>query len=796
MPKKPILVADPDPSLLMRVVMLLVVDGYAVRGASTSKEAIDRAQITGVFTLPRLLIINPQMPGLSGVQAASQISRDARCKVIFLTELAKDPDFRELLRGLRQQGCDCSAVNVPFEDAEIIAQVYREIGAPKPDIEKEQEPSNPPVESEATPRPFRPAVGDYQALLEMVSPQLYDHNAFRLTGLSVDTSLRDISKATERLEMIAKGFGVAEAASNSFSNTPPTAEELRAALQCLKSPEQRLLHEFFWFWPTTGHGNHDPALAAMNAGEITRAEKMWGELADGRQELEKLVAQMDAARSSHERKELLQPKKALELKTAIATHNLAILNHIRALSHAANGSSKLSIQSTDQTTAWKASVSYWSRLHKQHGFWDALADRIRGVNDPRLGIETAEMVWNSLPLALLLLNAEFAVAAAEAGDFERASIQKQLMDHSGFEMTCVRDALCRKLAPLQQELGRLCNSTRERTLKTPENAPDIVRQFFQDKKKYLQTFNYLLGLGDPLRNASHDLVADTARSCLVAYLNKTENWEAGLQLFEECLALVNSNSLRSRLEEDYETLTRNVAGQCAARRTQATAAPPRQSTTPQQPSQGQPPVPGSTTGLTLAHRKVVFGLVGWLFALFIIVVIAIIANSNNSLTTSPVQSTPATSIKSPSTDSVMPGPVTLDLSKSIPITGGDPPPDPHASESAPGTEALQLKAEIEENQSRLRQMEADLSDYKSRLNELSSQIDASELKLQEMKREHDLGEDVDVDLYDTTRRRHNSDVDTHNQLVQEYNSTLRSYKSQLSTTNEQIDSYNALLRSR
>lgn len=35
MPKKPILVADPDPSLLMRVVMLLVVDGYAVRGSAS-----------------------------------------------------------------------------------------------------------------------------------------------------------------------------------------------------------------------------------------------------------------------------------------------------------------------------------------------------------------------------------------------------------------------------------------------------------------------------------------------------------------------------------------------------------------------------------------------------------------------------------------------------------------------------------------------------------------------------------------------------------------------------------------
>ena len=92
-------------------------------------------------------------------------------------------------------------------------------------------------------------------------------------------------------------------------------------------------------------------------------------------------------------------------------------------------------------------------------------------------------------------------------------------------------------------------------------------------------------------------------------------------------------------------------------------------------------------------------------------------------------------------------------------------------------------------------MEADLSDYKSRLNELSSQIDADEAKLQEMKREHDLGEDVDVDLYEATRRRHNSAVDSIIHLCEEYNSSLRSYKSLLSTTNEMIDNYNAHLRS-
>lgn len=789
MSKKPVLVADPDPSVLERVMMMLAADGYAVRGAGTSQEAIDRAETQ----LPKLLIINPQMPGLSGFEVASQISRKVRCKVIFLTELAKDADFREALRGLRQQGLDCSAVNLPFEDDDFVGEVHREIGPPTSDTEKEGKPSNLATENEA-PRPrLRPAEGNYEALLEMVEPQLYEHNAFRLTGLSIDSSLRDISKASERLEMIAKGFGVAEAAANSFSKTPPTAEEVRKALQCLTVPEQRLLQEFFWFWPTAHKAEHDPALSALNAGEITRAEKIWGELADGQRELEKDLAQIEIARTEHEKKELLPTKKILERKKAIATHNLAILNHIRALSNTPNGSSKLSVPCADPTAAWTMSISYWSRLHKQHEFWDALVDRIREINDPRLSIETAEMIWTSLPLALLLLNAEIAVTSAEAGDFERASVHKQLMDHSGFDTSCVKEALTRKLAPLHQELARLCKSTEELALKSPEAAADVVRHFLNEKKKYLQTFNYLLGLGDPSRDGAHDLVADTTRTCLVAYLNKTENWEAGLPLFEECLALANSNSLRSRLEEDYEQLTRNAAGQRAARRTRSTGAPPRQNPTSPQPPQGKQPIPAPATGVTPAGRRALFGLlaVGVLF-----IITAIVSSSSDSSTPSPTQATPAGAIASPSTESATPS-----NTESAPVS---PSRYPLANESSPttrpsdllqDTESAQVKAEIEGNQSKLRQMDADLSDYKNRMNELSSQIDEDQAKLQEMKRKHDLGEDVDVDLYEATRRRHNSAVDSHNQLVEEYNSSLRSYKSLLSATNEMIDNYNAHLRS-
>jgi hypothetical protein len=217
----------------------------------------------------------------------------------------------------------------------------------------------------------------------------------------------------------------------------------------------------------------------------------------------------------------------------------------------------------------------WRTLLNQSAFWIVLAERVRSINDPRLSIDITETIWASLPLTLLSLNAEFAVAAAEACNFEEAGVQRKLMKASGLGDDHVRDALFRKLKPLSQELGRLCHSVEQASLTTPEGAVSIVGEFFGDKKKYLQTFNYLLGQGDSMRDEAHDLVSATARRCLVAYANKTEDWEGPVPLFEECLTLASSSSLRSRLEDDLEMLAKNAAGQRAPR-AQATAVPTSQ----------------------------------------------------------------------------------------------------------------------------------------------------------------------------------------------------------------------------
>jgi CheY-like chemotaxis protein len=764
MAKHSILIVDHQHTVLGLAKKVLADDGYEVHVAGSSREAIDLSRGLG----PELLVINPAMPTLSGVEAARQISRDAKCKVLFLSDLAKDSDFREMLRGLRQQGCECSAIGVPFESSELLTYVRREIGSVVVATQHGELPSPtpPPARAAAAAAPARAPLPDYQPLLEIVGPQLYERNAFRVTALGVDASLRDISRQAEKLEMMAK-LGVSGIAKELFSTAPATAEEIRAALLCLKTPDKRLLHEFFWFWATNRQSETDPAVDAIKVGDVRKAEEVWNLLAVKQQELTSVSAQLDS--SDVEPRPLLQKKQDLEHAAAVSIHNLAILYHIQALTLESKTGSRLAADDANRIAAWTQSFDYWSRLRNQHGFWEVLVDRIRSLNDPRLGVETAEMIWASLPLALLSVNAQFAATAAEARNFEEAGLHRRLMILSGLGDSCVRDALCRSLKPLQQEFTRLCETAEKDSLQLPDKALEIVRKLLEDKKKYLQTFNYLLGNGDPLRDSLHDLLAQSARSSLVAYANKTENWEQVLPVFEECLALAESKSLRSRFEDDIDMLTGNAAAQRAARRTQATAAPPRQTPPQQQGARNT-----STASPTRPNRPT------WLIIAAVIGVgILIIIGTVNGPQSSHVPSTAPSSSASSS------------FTASPAATS-----EPYPSGGQTNTPELEsLRRTIDGNSTTLTQMKNTLSDLDSQMAMLNSQIEADEASLKQMTRDHDLGSQVDINLYEVTRERHNSAVKKYNSLVNTHNSSLLEYKSLLTETNSDIDRYNALVRS-
>jgi len=113
-----ILIVDHELSIADLVSALLQQDGYETRIEQSSSGAI---KVAASFH-PQLLVIEPVMPALSGVETAIRISGEIKCKVLFLTSMAADQDFRELVRGLRQQGCDCDALPKPFSKGICLAR--------------------------------------------------------------------------------------------------------------------------------------------------------------------------------------------------------------------------------------------------------------------------------------------------------------------------------------------------------------------------------------------------------------------------------------------------------------------------------------------------------------------------------------------------------------------------------------------------------------------------------------------------------------------------------------------------
>jgi CheY-like chemotaxis protein len=104
---------------------LLEQEGYETRMESSSADAM---RVAAQFS-PCLLIIDPVMPQISGLDAAKHIFGQRRCKVLLASAGAADSGFQEILRDLRGEGCDCTALGLPFEREELLELVRARIGS-------------------------------------------------------------------------------------------------------------------------------------------------------------------------------------------------------------------------------------------------------------------------------------------------------------------------------------------------------------------------------------------------------------------------------------------------------------------------------------------------------------------------------------------------------------------------------------------------------------------------------------------------------------------------------------------
>lgn len=373
----------------------------------------------------------------------------------------------------------------------------------------------------------------FEYLIEATHPDLFRVNAFRLLGLSTRANERDIKKQSEKLKMMEK-FGAAIQTSGPLPlDPPPNKDTIQEAIQRLRSPEHRLIDEFFWFWSKASEENPkiDLALAALANRDIKTAADIWN------------------------------GQKYLGDNQGIAIHNLAVLYHTAALDieYMAQSSQLSERIKILRDSYWREGFSNWKQLLENDEFWKGLEARIIELDDPRLTTYLAQQMRTTLPVALLSINIQLAIGATEqkaVGEVER---QRQLIQASGFPPCSIEEATHRGIKPLRTQIRTICEIADRESRAEPQQSDAITRRLLQQARPMLVTVDSLLPARDyALRDDVRDEVAQTAYNCGVCYGKTTQNWNTFQELLELTRPYAISASLREIITEGIEIAKRNL----------------------------------------------------------------------------------------------------------------------------------------------------------------------------------------------------------------------------------------------
>jgi len=362
--------------------------------------------------------------------------------------------------------------------------------------------------------------------MKVVTPDLYCDNGFRILGLCVDASNREITKQSNKLKIVKRLGRAVYTKAPIFPIRPsPDEHAIAGAIHELRDAEARLHHEFFWFWPLKwGESGTDPALNALRQGQIKEARRLWKEL---------------AVRDAEQR--------------SVAIHNIAVLHHLIALDgeRALEGKREPKPKHASRLDKnWRIALKYWAAVVENDGVWERVEHRIAELNDPRLTHDMAARLRESLPAAILSVNVELAVRWARRGNKTIARRHLAYIRHSGLDPGCADRLLEEKLRPSLREL----ESAREKLLERAQADPGNVYRLVFDSwnpsvKPPLALILTLLHEEHPLRVKALDQIAQTLCKCAQVYWEASQDWRRYRALLKNALKFATSEELRETINE-------------------------------------------------------------------------------------------------------------------------------------------------------------------------------------------------------------------------------------------------------
>lgn len=113
-----VLVVGCEPALVKFFAVFLKIFGYQVNIAKSFPEASRKAKEHP----PDTLLVMALMPGMSGIEIGLRIFQQSQCSVLFVTA-SDEQAFSQILEHVREQGCKCMVLSLPFENSDLISKV-------------------------------------------------------------------------------------------------------------------------------------------------------------------------------------------------------------------------------------------------------------------------------------------------------------------------------------------------------------------------------------------------------------------------------------------------------------------------------------------------------------------------------------------------------------------------------------------------------------------------------------------------------------------------------------------------
>jgi hypothetical protein len=372
--------------------------------------------------------------------------------------------------------------------------------------------------------------------MEACTLDLYQKNIFRITGLPVDATPKEVATQAKKLQMmIAEGLeGNVGGAKAAFPLAPPpTTEQIREALARMKEPEHRLIDEFFWYWPENfGSSKSDPAIQAVLAGDGQRAVHIWGEReSDGR--------------------------------SLVAAHNLAVMFHMYAVDWTNHHILYNIDKDRDEKIKgyWRDAFDRWETLADADEIWDVMKERVRSLEDEALTTGFVRRMRRLLPQGFDRVNAEAALKFADLGRLDWTKYHVDFMRQTNQGMDDVDSTAELVLEPTRKRVEQRLRAADEQADERPAEGIKVAKDLMSHCKPLLAVFDLFHGDESHHRSELFDEVAETVANVLHAYQKSTGDTRAFVDLMKQALLFASGSHIRERLINYIAAGEDNLAAQ-------------------------------------------------------------------------------------------------------------------------------------------------------------------------------------------------------------------------------------------